>query len=304
MSKQFLVQNKHEFLRVCMSVAVAISFFAASVNAINHPGVVPLWENPSVTWKQPEKFPEEKPVVVIIPSYRNADWYSYNLDSVFAQKYNNYRIIYIDDCSPDQTGHLVANYIKEKGFEQKVKLIRNEKRVGALENLYNAIHSCSDNEIVVTIDGDDWFACNNALQLVNQVYSENNIWMTYGQFIRYPMDYIGVCEELPQIVVEKKLYRKCGGYSHLRTFYAGLFKKIKKEDLMYNDIFYPMSWDVAMMIPMLEMADGKFKFIPHILYVYNCFTPLNDHKIDPLFQFNLDRQIRSKKPYEPIEKCW
>ncbi len=48
----------------------------------------------------------EKPFVFIIASYNNSEWYKNNLDSVFAQDYENYRIIYIDDASPDGTGHL------------------------------------------------------------------------------------------------------------------------------------------------------------------------------------------------------
>ena len=56
---------------------------------------------------------EQKPIVVIIPSYKNAQWYQRNLDSVCFQNYSNYRIIYIDDCSPDGTADLVQSYIDE-----------------------------------------------------------------------------------------------------------------------------------------------------------------------------------------------
>ena len=57
---------------------------------------------------------KEHPLVVIIPSYNNAQWYKKNLDSVFNQRYSNYRIIYLDDASTDQTGYLVEKYIQEK----------------------------------------------------------------------------------------------------------------------------------------------------------------------------------------------
>jgi hypothetical protein len=47
--------------------------------------------------------PLEKNLTVIISSYNNKDWYRYNLDSVITQKYSNYQVLYIDDCSPDGT---------------------------------------------------------------------------------------------------------------------------------------------------------------------------------------------------------
>ena len=52
---------------------------------------------------------------------------------------------------------------------------------------------------------------------------------------------------------------------HLRTFKAGLFKKIQKEDLMLNGKFYEVNADMAVMIPLLEMAGpAHSKFIADI----------------------------------------
>lgn len=54
-------------------------------------------------------------MVVVIPSYKNAQWYECNLASVFEQTYKNYSVIYIDDASPDKTGYLVQAYVKKNG---------------------------------------------------------------------------------------------------------------------------------------------------------------------------------------------
>src|SRR5579872_96758 len=81
---------------------------------------------------------EQKPLVIVIPSYNNSDWYRKNLDSVFAQDYDNYRIIYIDDCSIDGTYELVRDYIVENGQKERVTLIKNDRRQGALANHYRA----------------------------------------------------------------------------------------------------------------------------------------------------------------------
>ena len=61
-----------------------------------------------------------------------------------------------------------------------------------------------------------------------------------------------------------------------------------------------MAWDVAFMMPMLEMAAERHVFVPDILYVYNNDNPINDFKVNSGLQLELDRQIRTKPPYKRI----
>ena len=130
---------------------------------------------------------DERPMVVVIPSYKNADWYDKNLSSIFAQKYRNYRVVYVDDDSPDNTYELVAKKIQSLGQQHRSKVIKNETRRGALANIYHAIHEyCQDDEIVVLLDGDDWFKHDRVFQTLNETYADTNVWMTYGQYEEYP----------------------------------------------------------------------------------------------------------------------
>ena len=245
---------------------------------------------------------QEKSIVVVIASYNNKNWYQRNLDSVFSQQYENYTVIYIDDCSPDGTGEFVEQYIKEQGQEHRVKLIRNKERCGALANLYKAIHSCDNSTIIVTLDGDDWFAHEQVLPRINDVYANPNIWLTYGQYEDYPKATVGCCREIPKDIINNSLFREYTWVSsHLRTFYAGLFKRVKLEDLLYQGAFFPMTWDMAFMLPMLEMSGGRFAFIPEVLYQYNVINPLNDCKVNLRLQEYLDKFIRSKPRYQRLE---
>jgi len=253
---------------------------------------------------------KEKPMVVVIPSYNNKDWYKLNLNSVFKQDYKNYRVIYIDDASPDGTGDLVAQHIKTCGQEHRTILINNPKNTGAMANIYKAVHTCSDKDIIVTLDGDDWFKDKTVLKKLNQVYQDPNIWMTYGQYeeLHYKkkekksFTKLGHCKQIPPNVVRANAYRETEWLSsHLRTFYAGLFKQIKLQDFLDNGNFYKVSWDMAFMMPMLEMAKGKFKFIEDVVYVYNCITPLNDFKTKLQRQLHMAYVIRSKNKYNTVK---
>jgi len=262
-----------------------------------------VWLTPSETWQPTKKLDREKPIVVIIPSYKNAQWYTYNLDSVFAQNYENYRVIYLDDCSPDGTGDLVEAFIKLRKQEDRVTLFKNKVRVGALANIYNAVHMSDTKSIIVTLDGDDWLAHCNVFQMLNEAYEDSNVWLTYGQFRQFSDDLIGFCEAFPKEIIDNNNYRSYKWItSHLRTFYAWLFKEIKIEDLMLNGKFFIMTWDLAFMLPMLEMSGGRFTFIQDVHYIYNITNVINDFKVDSNLQVKLEHIIRSMKPYNRINK--
>ncbi|MDX8430976.1 MAG: glycosyltransferase [Candidatus Algichlamydia australiensis] len=247
----------------------------------------------------------EKPFVIITPSYNNEKYCVANIRASLRQEYKNYRIIFINDCSSDRTLQLVQKEIEKSGKKEIVTIVDNHTRNLALANYYNAIHEfVDDDEIVLTVDGDDKLASNYVLYYLNRTYSnpEKEIWLTYGQlgFWSNPKCKSWV-SDMPKKVVEKNAFRKHTHLpSHLRTFYAWLFKMIKEEDLKSNGAFYPMTWDVAIMMPMIEMARDHFKFIPKVLYIYNDLNPLNDHKASQELQFSINREIRNKPVYTPL----
>ncbi len=246
----------------------------------------------------------QKEIIIIVPSYNNKDWYQKNLDSLVHQQYNNYHIIYIDDCSSDGTGDLVQSYISQHQLASKITLVKNPQRVGALENLYTTIHATPDDAIIVTVDGDDWLKHDHVLTTINQAYQNPDTWMTYGQFEFYPSQRKGVCKSIPSSVIENNIYRKSEWYStHLRTFYSWLFKSIKKEDFLYNQKFIQVTWDMAFMFPMLEMAAEKHSFITDVLYVYNEGNNLCDHAVRRQEQIEMDHIIRARRPYDRLAQA-
>lgn len=243
----------------------------------------------------------EKPIVVITASYNNKDVYKKNLCSLFNQEYDNWRQIYIDDCSQDGTADLVEAYIREQQQENRVALIRNAVRHNQLYNQYYAIHSCPKDVIIVILDGDDWLAHSSVLSHVNQVYQTGDVWLTYGQYIFSSTRYIGHCVPLPPDISPENPVRTFRWVaSHLRTFYAGLYQCISLEDLQHEGGFFPVCADLATMFPMIEMA-GKdhVRFIESILYVYNDDDP--SLRCDKIQQLELERIIRSKPPYASLE---
>jgi glycosyltransferase involved in cell wall biosynthesis len=227
--------------------------------------------------------------VIIVASYNNANYCKKNLDSILLQNYpkSMFRVIYTDDCSTDDTLNLVKNYIYKYSKTVDFKLINNTKRLGSpLANHYKMLSLCKDSEIAVLVDGDDWLIDNNVLTYLNNVYQDQNIDLTYGQYLIHDNHSTrkGVCKLIPQDVINKKEYRThfSGTHfyaSHLKTFKIKLFNKIYIDKLRNNNVFFKHAGDVALMCALLEESDGRFKFIDKILYGYNCFNPINEFKI-------------------------
>lgn len=245
----------------------------------------------------------DKSFVIIIPSYNNAQWCHLNLASVFAQNYKNYRVIYINDCSTDNTGNKVTQYCAQHASSCNIQIIHNDARRGALANIYNAVHSCKDNEIIVLLDGDDFLMRHDVLSFLNNIYQDPMVLITYGQFCYLSNRRLGEFGPFPADIVLHNDYRHSPIVaSHVRTFYAGLFKKINKEDLLINNQFIQAPWDLAIMIPMLEMAAGRFKHISEVFYMYNDLNPINDFKVRLRMLLTNEKIIRSRKPYEPLNQ--
>jgi len=244
---------------------------------------------------------------IVIPSFNNESWCLQNLESIAIQSYPHWHAYYINDCSTDKTGALVEEFVKKNHLENKFTIVHNEKRQGALANTYHAIQKADPNDVVMIVDGDDQLVNDGVCTYVASVYRKHpEIWLTYGTYISQPFMRRSVCKKFPKKVRRGNDFRSYKYVSgHLRTFYAGLFQLIKKEDLMLNSEFLPSAGDVATMLPMLEMASSRhFRYLSKVLYIYRDNNPLNDFRNRPV-QKSCSDYVRSLPPYEPLtEASW
>lgn len=257
----------------------------------------------------PQPFLEQKKIAVIVPSYNNAQWYIKNLDSIFMQDYSNYIVYYLDDCSSDGTSDLVEEYLINHHLSHKCKLIRFSMREGKLKHMYDIYHQLDDWIIIVQVDGDDWLAHDQVFNRINEVYSTDDIWITYGQAIGWRSG-LKIAQPISTQRLKKGDFRSSWTYSHLHTFYAWLFKKIHRDDLICQSVagctgnWYFVADDVAFMTPMLEMARHHFHFFNEVLYIYND-PPIMRHQQpkgleDKDTPLKLVQEILAKPPYPEL----
>jgi len=117
---------------------------------------------------------QENKFVIIIPSFNNKIWLQRNLDSVVCQHYENFEVIYIDDCSTDKTPNLVEQYIEERKLDIKPDLVYIDASHEEID-VYNDIKAwfpkLSRNGMLC---GDDW-NWESVRKGVTKYCNENNI---------------------------------------------------------------------------------------------------------------------------------
>lgn len=162
------------------------------------------------------------------------------------------------------------------------------------EKLVNAWRDIPDDEIIVWLDGDDYLAHDRALETV-QRYHDAGAWVTYGQFIwekRGGAIGFGPGRDGPSGAPPR---RDRWYASLLRTFRAGLAKRIRDDDMRDLDGGYA-GWvpDQRVMLAVLEMAGPRAVFVPQVLAVY---TGENDGRPRELQEV---AHIRAMKPYDRV----
>lgn len=218
----------------------------------------------------------EKSFTILIFGYNNNAYAEKSLSSAMTQNYKRFQIVYIDDASTDGSSKKIARLLSQSPHKEKVTLISNPKSKGSLACLYEIVHTLPNHEIVVFVDGNDFLAHENVLSKLNKVYSKPSVWLTYGNFLDYP-SYKQIpikCKQFPKNVVFNNSFRSHEMIElHLKTFYAGLFKQIQKEDLLYKDTFFSKETTLAYFLPLLEMAGKHAQFINEILYLHTKSKP-------------------------------
>ena len=134
--------------------------------------------------------------VFIIP-FRNVKSFikdCYN--SILMQKYQNWIAIFCDDASTDGS---ISDIPKDERFIIK----RNEKRITALPNIHYGIveSNLDDSDIICILDGDDFLIKDNVLDILNELYNDDNTLLTYGQYI-WPNGHIGHCKSYTELELD------------------------------------------------------------------------------------------------------
>ena len=239
---------------------------------------------------------------IVVPLYDAEKYIEKCLNSILNQSYKKFQLQVVDDCSSDSSYEIASAICKDN---KNVEIFRNSKRIGALNNICNLLNKRikePSKTVDLLVDGDDYLYSEDVLNILKEKYIQTNCLITYGSH----MSSKGVQgKQYPRLIREFNLFRKYFWYgSHLRTFRHDLWLAVNPQDLLNKkQQYFSVAWDLAIMLPMLEMAGERQEFISEVLYAYNDNNPISDHRIRRKEQILAAREIRQKKIYKKKNFC-
>ena len=194
------------------------------------------------------------------------------INSIKGQKNKNFEVYIIDDVSNDYTNEIIRNEIANDG---RFKLITNVEKKFKLKNLDDLISTFDDDDIVIELDGDDYLFDDNVVGDIQEVYSNEKVWLTNGSFI-YTNGSPGFSSKCNPNTIRTDSFT----FSHLRSWKSFLWKQIPKNYLQSpNGEYFKSAPDTAYSFALLELAgEENYVFLPKVYYVYNANSPFNEHK--------------------------
>jgi glycosyltransferase involved in cell wall biosynthesis len=169
---------------------------------------------------------------IFITYYNSAKYFVKTYESLKKQTVTDWKAYITDDVSTDDSSSYIEFMAKN---DSRFYYILNKVKMWQTGNYFQCVHNpeINDDDICITIDGDDWLSDNEVLKRVLSYYDDKKTLMTFGQFLFYygenkPFG-LGFSKKPNNINDCRKL---AWTSSHLRTFKAGLLRKVKKEDLL------------------------------------------------------------------------
>ena len=236
-------------------------------------------------------------MTILTTAYNCEQYIEKCIYSLMSQRFKDFKCYITDDMSTDGTITKIKSIIKE---DPRFILIENHIKLYQPGNYDQIIRwrNLDGDEICVELDGDDWLPNPFVLGKINEIYENEDVWMTSGSF-KYHDGRPGFNRPITTL---DNIRKSNFTLSHLRTWKSWLWKKIDESDLKDNSgKYWSVAGDLAFMWPMIEMCGLEhFKFIEEILYVYNESNPINDHKVDISKVRNIHNFISNKTPYKKI----
>lgn len=138
---------------------------------------------------------------IVMPVYGVADYLEQTLQSVAAQTFEDFEVILVDDCSPDDSPKICDAWVKKDERMTVLHLPEN----GGLSNARNAGFPHVRGEYVFFMDSDDVIDANLLEQVKASLEVNRADVVVFGLLEQY-YDRAGVLKQTFPVAVEKTLY--------------------------------------------------------------------------------------------------
>ncbi|MBF0430232.1 MAG: glycosyltransferase [Fibrobacteria bacterium] len=215
------------------------------------------------------KYPSRNEELIVLIMGRNTNRYQQErcLNSLFAQRFNGWGAIIVDDASAQKSQIHLINLISQ--YKKQVTLVNRKTRYGKAKNeweLLNEICINPESQIII-LDMDDCFIHSRVLDRIYIEYKKGYEIILGGMFRsdkpikRYKVRFDDVNKPDAGNI-----------WIHLRSFRFCLFSRLTTENLKIDGKWAAFCDDFAMMIPMVKQASQHI-MIEEYLYLHERSTP-------------------------------
>ena len=245
------------------------------------------------------------------------EWIGRCIESVRKQTYKNWEALVTVDLLGDRT---FERAVRSGGSDSRFSFVSNPTPLYSTANLIRAIRTsrAGDEDVIVQLDGDDWFYSNHALEVIARTYEEHGCWVTYGSWIP---DFHAQLEpyELPKRQPGTSWPKQFGRWpayddgeqnfrqvrwlaTQVKTWKKWLWDLTDDQDLRdRGGRYFRVAQDCAVMFPMLEMSGTeKARHIAKPLMVYNVLNRHSCVRTKRLEREENTSYLRGKVPYKQI----
>lgn len=173
---------------------------------------------------------------VIVPVYKVEKYIAECIESILSQTYTKFRLILVDDGTPDNAGHICDEYAKK---DPRITVIHQEN-TGVTRARARGVEEADDCEFITFVDGDDTLIVNGLKDLIDATESKAEIIIT-DRILNYPqipLDYITVIEYQKSLINESTSSAPWGKLFNRKLFNKYIFDIPREinvgEDLIMN----------------------------------------------------------------------
>lgn len=247
---------------------------------------------------------KSKNFVFIVLTHNVLDHVEDNFHSILNQDYPHYRVVYLDSGSTDGSIDKLRQCIANANKTVSIDLALESDEESFFRSYYQLIHACNDDDVVIHLYGTERLAHNKVLACLNQTYANPGVWLTYGQYLDDQDYQKGRRQPTPQkSVYRKKVQRAPWMKAHLKTFYAGLFKKIEFKGVSDPNYFLSIRHEQELLFPLAEMGKSHVQFIPDVLSIHYPVAKERKRQGKLSLFATKEPQLEGKSRAQPQETC-
>ena len=143
-------------------------------------------------------------VSIIMPNYNGAKYLQETINSVLAQTYTNWELLFVDDCSTDNSLEIIRSY-----NDSRIKILQNDENSGAAVSRNYALREAKGKWIAFLDSDDLWMPEKLEKQITFMV--SNQIAFSYTQYreIDGENNAIGKFLTGPKKISQRGMFRYC-----------------------------------------------------------------------------------------------